>query len=264
MLLDINSEIIEKKAYLGHDELINIELPENIRQIHDWAFSQCGRLKTIKLNNKIEYMGRNIFSDCKVLQNIYVQGILDENDDNSFLISEMLCGALKYFKNEAIYWIRNAVTPEWILRWDDECAKYISMQDDIGFIPFLAGGEEDYDDNENEKLKYLHDVIIRKIRMILHRLILAPDYPIDNHVYNLYVDYLRNVSSDFLIDMIKNDYQHMDSDINICIEKNILTLQDISLIIETLTEQYTELKAILIQKINKNNVQQEYWRSFEL
>ena len=69
----INSEYItnvDEKAFAGCSSLTSIKLP-NIKKIHDEAFKDCGSLKEIELGENLNYVGDNIFGECKSLEKIY-------------------------------------------------------------------------------------------------------------------------------------------------------------------------------------------------
>ena len=61
---------IDEKGFAGCSSLTNIKLP-NIKKIHDEAFKDCISLKEIELGENLDYVGDNIFGECKALEKIY-------------------------------------------------------------------------------------------------------------------------------------------------------------------------------------------------
>jgi hypothetical protein len=69
----INSESItnvDEKGFAGCSNLTNIKLP-NIKKIHEEAFKDCISLKEIELGENLNYVGDNIFGECKALEKLY-------------------------------------------------------------------------------------------------------------------------------------------------------------------------------------------------
>lgn len=61
---------ITGNLYLNENLLKDLEVPESITKLKDYAFSYCSSLENVKLHNNITSLGDFIFSDCTNLANI--------------------------------------------------------------------------------------------------------------------------------------------------------------------------------------------------
>lgn len=87
-IYDIGSNVFARTA------LEEVDLSAcGIYALYDRVFSSCKALKTVKLNEGIEYIGSYAFSGCKVLENVSVPDSLNEINSGAFSDTENL----KYF-----------------------------------------------------------------------------------------------------------------------------------------------------------------------
>ncbi len=63
---------IEKKKYLGRNDLVSIITDERVERIGEWAFARCMSLKSIVLHDGIKEIGRNAFLGCDALCCVYL------------------------------------------------------------------------------------------------------------------------------------------------------------------------------------------------
>ncbi len=73
---------IEKWAFMGRMDLVNVVIPDSVITIGDSAFESCDELCTIMIPRNVVKLGRNVFDCCKKLETIYV------DEGNSEYISE--------------------------------------------------------------------------------------------------------------------------------------------------------------------------------
>lgn len=264
MQLKIDGDTIGKKAYLGDNTLIDIAIPQDVKRIEDWAFAQCGRLKSILLPDNIEYIGRNIFAGCDALDEIRVYGL--EKAFNSYTItyiSQMLAVAMKHFGYNVRGWLKDIGSLAWFDNWDASCDSYIKAQDDIGFMSFWAGGEEDYSDSEHERMLYSYNTRKRKVKTLFRRLALRGDFPINDDRMSLWRGYLISAYEP-LIDVLKEDNIHVHDDVRICVDEGVIMHSNMKALINDLPEKYVELRAIIMNYLENVNGDEDIWDEFEI
>ncbi len=61
-------------------EIESCEMADSIREIHDYAFSSCHNLKTIKLSKKLEKLGTNVFFNCSQIENFELPASIKSAD----------------------------------------------------------------------------------------------------------------------------------------------------------------------------------------
>lgn len=68
-----SSSIAEKKTLheIFGPQVLKYTLDGNVERTGTSTFEGCGNLNTVVLSNKVEYLGRNTFSDCPALRHIY-------------------------------------------------------------------------------------------------------------------------------------------------------------------------------------------------
>ena len=69
---------IASGAFLGHDELLEIIIPESVTTIENLAFSGCEGLKSIFIPENVATIGDGVFSECSSMTEIIV------DEDNKF------------------------------------------------------------------------------------------------------------------------------------------------------------------------------------
>lgn len=264
MQLRIDGDTICRKAYLGDSTLIDIVIPEYVRKIDDWAFAQCTRLRTIILPNGIEYIGRNIFAGCDMLERISVYGLNEAYDNiTATYISQMLAFAMRFFGHNAFGWIKGIGSDIWFDDWDMHCDSYIKLRDDIGFMPFWAGGEEDYADCEHEKSIYEYNAKKKKVRILLHRLALKDKFPVRADKLEIWKNYLLS-SYEPVVDVLKEDDAYVHDDVRICVDEGVITETDMKLLLGELPDKCIELKAIIMNYIEHINDDGDVWDTYNL
>lgn len=82
------SVVILRRSCFSNNNFENIELPDSIKSIEDYAFSGCYRLKFIELPEGISYMGS--FEFCKALRNIYIPSAIKKLGRGMFIGCESI------------------------------------------------------------------------------------------------------------------------------------------------------------------------------
>ena len=282
MRLEVEGDTIEKKAYLGRSDLTEVEIPAQVKRIEDWAFAQCERLRRVALPHSIDYIGKNVFLGCDALERVLVFGG-EQQEKNE--IPEV-----SYLARMAAVWLRdfgcdNPVdltdigSAEWISSWDMACTRYICVADDSGFVPFLAGGEEDYEDAEHEKIRYCHKTQKRKAVILLHRMALKDMFPVDETLHAIWTDFLRKIAvrswmdiygdqKDIgngygpLTDVLIEDEEHLYENFRVCIAEDLFTVQYMHTLIAGLPEEYVEFRATLMHYANIFDAEKNVWGKY--
>ena len=78
-------------AYAGSD-IKSINLPNNIKDIRDFAFYSCRHLEQIKFPDNLKYIGFDVFCFCDNLKKLYIPDSVTEIGWSAFAY----CDRLKY------------------------------------------------------------------------------------------------------------------------------------------------------------------------
>lgn len=284
MHLEVEGDTIEKKAYLGRSDLIEVEIPAQVRRIEDWAFAQCERLRRVALPHGIEYIGKNVFLGCDTLERVLVFGGEQQGKNGipevSYL-ARMTAVLLRDFGCDNPVDFTDIGSSEWISSWDMACTRYICVADDSGFMPFLAGGEEDYEDAEYEKIRYCYKMQKRKALILLHRLSLKDTFPVDEALHAIWTDFLNKITIKSWTDMFENqkekemgsgygpltevlleDEEHLYENFQVCIAEDLFTVQDMHTLIAGLPEEYVEFRATLLHYANIFDAEKNVWGKY--
>ena len=202
---------------MGDKNLISVIIPSEIVNIEDWAYANCENLREIwipcgcRVSNKA-------FIRCNNLSSVHLYQKASETPVNSY--PDLLGLAIRTWCSDTDMLISQASEDDMFLEYyDDKLARYLNEPDDKGFKPFLAGGEEDYADENDEYERYVDQTRRNKILLIYERLCYkSPDqclgegehidttdishertstdssYP--DHINQAYIDYLRSFNPD--------------------------------------------------------------------
>lgn len=155
--------VLEKKAFLSKKKLRRIVLPESIKEVGDWAFAYCGRLREVVLNTCGMRFGKDVFLDCKELESI--SGV-SETDG----IGELLAAAVLSLDAYYLLEPKEAGSVFWMDKWDARLTAVLAEPDSAGFSRLLLCGEEDYAGKDNDYDVYIMQKRKRKIRLCYLRL----------------------------------------------------------------------------------------------
>ncbi|MBQ9200385.1 MAG: leucine-rich repeat protein [Lachnospiraceae bacterium] len=278
---DINLDEVSKKAMLGDKNVDLIFVPYGIKRIGDWAFAHCIRLKEIWLPDTLKGFGKDVFLDDINLEKIVVYSkIKNESESHSknstelyddkkeqmyFVnddISELLAIAVKYFKNGEAYNFSRLIDDKWLEWFDTNLLAYIDEPDDSGFNPFLAGGEEDYEDPENDINYYKKKQREKKCGAILVRL-KAAQKPTAAYIekYKKFINAHKKETIMFMLDKKHESF----SLLKIYTEYDFIEETDIPYLLESFSdEQYIDCKAYIIKYKDHNFGKKSIWDEFKL
>jgi len=233
--------MIEKKRFMGDKSLRSFVIPIGTKEIGDWAFANCRELAWIKIPASVTYVGRDAFAGCDKLRNAFLyQESTEEEDD----LSGLMAIALRFFKTDArLITERSLGEQKWLTLWDEACVAFLESSDVEGFRPFLAGGEEDYADEEEKLKEHCRATRLRKAFAVYVRL--TVDGNTERKTY--YQKKLRE--NDMAIELLMDNPKNPQEAVNVFGEAGLLTPTNCIDLLERLPEECVELKALLLQRM---------------
>lgn len=251
----MEADAISKKEFWRDGTLRTFRIPDGIRLIGDWAFYGCTELTRIEIPTSIEFIGKDAFAGCDKLERacLYGEGISNEgipvkghlqNVGESVCLERLLAFALRYFQgqNEIVSAGRGGLKAL-LFTWDQACHRFLDTSDADGFRPFLAGGEEDYADDEKERETYCRDRRLLKARIIVARLMAHEE----NHGF--YRERLQK--NDMALELLKETWDDPRRVVELLEEAEVLTKGNCREVLEQLSEECVEMKALLLQKLSE-------------
>lgn len=254
--------IIPKKAYLGNRNLETFKIENTITSIEDWAFASCKNLHTIWIPKTLSYMGKQVFEGCESLDRIYIYDETQVYEQEGLL----LAFAVRHFHSPRVYEFENVGSDFWYEWYDQYLLSYIGEPEDKDFQPFLAGGEEDYEDPKNNIDAFCDMVLQEKVRGILLRLMADKGNAGDIHFFEEMVLFLSEHKQQLISKILC--FREMAIEYIKCLgEKQILTTDNIEDFLEAFQGNlYGEARAYLLGEKERlvNNRQEEVWNAFNL
>ena len=264
---------IEKKQFYGNKELVSYVVPETVTEIGDWAFARCRRLKWIAVPKGLERIEREAFAGCEslVVAHFY-EGNWEETWEGSGKESEQEAGlkvrtlskkqqlegelmalALRYFPEAQS--IVNAMRDKtlaagaagWLRGWDEACGRFLQRLDEEGFVPFLAGGEEDYADDGESLAAYCREARLTKAKVVYRRLLADLvgaewGFGLTEEVWVFYQAALRDNDGNFAVLMGLDGY--FREAVELYEAAGLLTQEKIRGLLQQLPEDMVELRAL--------------------
>lgn len=161
---------IAKKAHFGDRTLQKVTIPQEISFVEDWAYASCVSLREVRIP-----------CDCRISEKAFAgsDGIgricLSREEQTVNAYPELLALTVRIWQQQSPTAIEKAQNDKEFLSWiDGRLNSYLTEADDTGFRPFLAGGEEDYGEESEERASYIRKVQKDKVRLILERLSADP------------------------------------------------------------------------------------------
>ncbi len=69
---------LAKKLYVGDELVENVVLPNNLKEINDYAFYNCSNIKSVVIPGSVTMIGKDAFNDCIELENVEFLGSLSD------------------------------------------------------------------------------------------------------------------------------------------------------------------------------------------
>lgn len=245
--------VIERKRYMGDRELRSFTVPEDVAEIGDWAFAGCKALTKVELPEGLERIGREVFASCDRLDTVIFYG---KSGERETAFGGLAALAFRFFPGAQRFldlWKKGR--EEWLTAWDEACRKYLEKPDGEGFLPFWAGGEEDYEEDETKQEEYCREKRLLKAQMACERLSLAPDIAQGRNGENHRTYYEQKLrENDMALEYLLNAHLRPDVAMRVYEETGILTSANIKWLLERLPEEKVEMRAWLLRKSTAGDV----------
>ena len=247
------NEKIAAKLHLGDKKLLSDIIPAGTVEIGDWAYAHCSALKWLAMPADVQDIGKEVFIGCPCLKHIFVYdtagfdagSLPDDKDAPIYFSARLNALAMTEFDTPLKAMISDAKDAG-LKRWDEECLKYLATPDERGFDPFLAGGEEDYKDHDDQLMQHIQARRLCKANMIYTRLLtdVIAGFTISPDVYLRYIDlFCSNPASLSLLNEITS---HYTQSAEIYAKAGLLTTEALPSILSSLKPDRIEIRSALI------------------
>ncbi len=246
---------IPAKLHLGDKMLKSDIIPPGISGIGDWAYAHCSGLKQLALPDTVCNLGKEVFLGCTQLNHVYCYSGDDfifetlpaEKDAPTHQKAVLNALALKHFTGPLSAIIREKGNDrDQLQTWDKCCLEFLASPDEKGFDPFLAGGEEDYGDNDEQLSSYINEQRRLKAYIVYTRLMSAAtgSLPMDNETQELY--YKIFGSSPGALPLLNDINSHCTAAADIYKKAGLLNTKALPDILASLDPDRIEMRAALI------------------
>lgn len=229
---------IGRKEHFGERTLSKAVIPPDTEAVEDWAYGACIRLKEVWLPMGVR-LSAKAFEGSGKIEKVCIYSTEEElkAGRNINALAESAALVLLVWPGEMTGILKDYSDEKLAAFISDKLPAYLEEADDKGFMPFLAGGEEDYADETSERSAYASMICCRKIRLILDAML----YKGADHSA-----YIRRAGSGMLISVLKNIRTRREDYVSLCFEKELFDSKEPNELPETAAED-AELKALLIK-----------------
>lgn len=239
---------IGKKAFLGCQGLRRVVLPASVRQIGDWAFSQCGQLEGVQIlrkgsgevTNPPVCFGNGVFADCPNIR--YIAVGKEETDD----LAVLLAATVNQMPAEDLLKDAELGNRHWFGKWDQRLVTFINEDDEEGYTNMVLCGEEDIVRNMPE---FMEDKRRRKAGLCMLRLM--HDCLLSQNMKQLYTEYLlthtKGCKSEEAWEAVVLEHGEDLSYYRLLAEIGGVTADNIDAMVQDLDASHAEAKAFLIR-----------------
>jgi len=237
--------MIVKKQFYGDRSLHSYVIPDGTREIGDWAFAGCTLLTRIEIPISVKKIGKGVFAGCENLKKVCLYGTGISTEGGSFQ-EEIMAVALRFFQGaeEIISAGENGMDAV-LLAWDRACRRFLEESDEEGFRPFLAGGEEDYADDEKERERYRTERSLLKARVVVMRLLTSKTQK------EYFEGYLKN--NEMTLELLREAWSQPKQVVELLERTKIITEEKCREVMEKLPSECVEMKALLLQKLSEDS-----------
>ena len=246
---------IPAQLHLGDKTLLSDIIPAGTGSVGDWAYAYCSALKWLAIPDSVHTIGKEVFDHCTSLEHIFCYkgsgfdpGELPVDKDSALYQAARLNAlALSCFSSPLDTFIRMGDDPDDTLRrWDEECLDHLSSPDEIGFKPFLAGGEEDYGDHDEQLKQHICARQLCKARIIYTCLftVSAASFAISSDLSREYLDRLR--TNPMAVSLLNEIDSHFTMAAEIYAKAGLLTAEAMPSILSDLKPDRIGIRSALI------------------
>lgn len=258
---------IEKKAFLSCKTIREINLPDTIEEIGDWAFAHAEKLKFIGVPDHSLRHGKELFLGCKRLREIVISGTKEEKERRaSEGIGRMLAMAVTVLHDYFLFAPDEAGTDAWIKRWDEKLKGLMELDDLDGFEELWTCGEEDYEGKDYDIKSYPVEKRKMKLRIVYFRLL--HQYGISDEIRAYLMDYLcrhtRGTATPEAWDIIIEEHKDELMYYKIFTEAGCVTEENFDGLLSDLEDVGAEIKAYMLRYKEEHFGQKDAFAAFDL
>jgi hypothetical protein len=160
---------IDKKAFLSCKTIREIEIPDSVAEIGDWAFAHAENLRTIILPRRDISRGKELFLGCKRLRSIELKNLPEKLKDKG--LGRMFSLGVTILHDYFLFSPLDVGNCEWVKRWDEKLMALMELDDLDGFEELWTCGEEDYEGKDYDIKSYPVEKRKMKLRVVYFRLL---------------------------------------------------------------------------------------------
>lgn len=250
---------VGRKAFLSNKRILEVYLPESIREVEEWAFAYCSRLKLLSLPDKNIKFGKGAFLQCSGLEHMRTPKLSHEM---SGLLAAVVC------KLDAPYLlsIQEAGTQEWLEKWDARMLHLMTAPDKEGYAKTILCGEEDYGSMDNNLDYFLSEKRKSKVRLALVRLLYSEGLSGEMRAYleNYLRTHTKGCASEESWLVVKEEYRAQRSYCELLYQAGALTQENYDAVLHDMGSTLAEEKAYLLQKREEWFAQEDVFAGFML
>lgn len=252
--LEINDKLIEKKRFLNHRDIRDIVIGVDTNIIEDWAFAGCRNLRRVTLKNRNIVIGKDVFLNCNNLKEIVVE--------NSISLKRLLVYVFTVFDNTELRRLSQTGQDLYMEMFDKTLMNFLRQDDMEGFVPFLAGGEEDYEEEENSPAYYQTKRRMKKSEIITERMLVDGEYPVSEKDRDYFITYLKTTNETYELLLSEEDlfYERFllyDS-------LGLFSFIKIQELLNQMPESMVEARALLLRKKNSSGINEDVFTLYDL
>ncbi|MCR4585418.1 MAG: leucine-rich repeat domain-containing protein [Lachnospiraceae bacterium] len=229
---------VRRKEHFGERELQKAVILPGTEEVGEWAFGFCLNLKEVWLPIGIR-LSEKAFEGSDNIERVCLYSTEEElkAGRNINAAEETLALALLVWPGEITGLLDNYTDEKLKDFITGRLPAYLEEADDKGFKPFLAGGEEDYDDETSEREAYIFRIRLRKIRLALDALLLSAG---DHSAY------IRKAGAEALLSVLGSIKTRREGYVRLCFDKELFDIEELTELPERAAFD-AELKAMLIR-----------------
>ena len=243
---------IEAKAFLSCKSIYEIQIPDTIEEIGDWAFAHMKNLKVLKVPAKAIAFGKNVFMGCEQLEQVCVQGDTTGNQGLPYL----LVSVLTILRDMTLFAPERAadrnLSESWMAEYDEALRRFLDSNNDIGFEPVFFGWF-DVEDIDVQHEAFIKERQKEKLRIVFLRLIYT--WKLKDGIKTRLQQYLAAYMPEepycekgsLLLDMLREEYGQDVRYVKVLADSGCITQKNISIIMEALSDVAPEVIGYLIQ-----------------
>lgn len=258
---------IGAKAFLNRKTITDLMLPPSVSYIGDWAFAHMKQLTRLTLSAHSYTLGKDVFLDCPLLQEIN----LTQDTSGNAALPRLLASTITLLKTPSLFRPELAGSSEhhaaWMASYDQALLAFLAAPDDEGFQPVFYGWFNDEDAEATQRPAYIASR--RKDKIMLSFLRLSAPFNLDLSTQEALADFLRNEmlthETDNLVWKIYlKEYIHDIRYAHILLDSGCVTSASLPEILPQLTEQNPEAAALFLKQSEEWTSEKDFFDDFTL